>query len=503
MIILPSTSNPKKSNPSSIAQAPLSYEETQRKREMDKAWIAYKGKLPDPLIVEEKQPNDNVKSNRCEPIVNKGASALFGDVLKIEASSETTEEETKEQDFIDGLWGDDDDRMTRLNKIAVNGGCFGEPFLKLIPAQGRMKYPRIVNLDPRLMRIVTAPDDCDLHLAYIFESPGPGNFQKRQIIARVDPDGSAAITGNDDLNDYWAITNYVRMEHTGNWYQSGPQDTWDYPFPPIFCCQNLPNPNEAWGTPDLTPDLIQLNESLNFLLSSLSRITKYHGHPITYATGTYATEIDTSINGLTCLPGKDTTFGKLDPMTDYSGLLSFIADLRTSMDEQSRIPAVALGRLADIVRGTVSGIALKLMFMPLEEKTIQKRRLYGHLVKCVTRAAMVVEGVIPVEEYEDYPIALHWGNVIPADDLQNAQGAMALQQAGVSKTTALSRIGFDAKEEAEKIAKEKEQEAKLQPEPKPVQPLSVAGQEQTPGTNAQPPQQQGGQGAMQEQGVAA
>jgi hypothetical protein len=489
--LLSSSAYSVKSQVNSIAQAEMPSQDRQRKQEQEYAFRAYKGKLPDPLKVDKDQPNDNIKSNRCEPIVNKGASALFGDVLKIEASDETTKEDTKIQDFIEGLWGDDDDRMTKLNKVGVNGGCFGHSFLKLIPARGRMKYPRIVNLNPQIVRIVTSPEDCDLHVAYIIETPGAGSFQKRQVIARVDPDNSAPTVGaEEDMNDYWTITNYVRMDQFGMWQQSGPVDLWDYPFAPIFCCQNLPNPNEAWGTPDLTPDLIQLNESLNFLLSSLARITKYHGHPTAVATGVYASEIDTSINGIVCLPTKDSTYTKVDAMTDFSGLLGFIDDVRSSMDEQSRINAAALGRLKDIVRGTISGIALKLMFQPLVEKTTLKKRLYGHLIKNVTRAALVVQGLIPIEEYEDYPVALHWSSILPSDDLQDANGAIALQSAGVSKSTSLNRIGVNAQEEAEKIAKEKEEEAKLQPA-QDAQPAPVAGQEQqtAPGVGAQPGQQ--------------
>jgi hypothetical protein len=177
------------------------------------------------------------------------------------------------------------------------------------------------------------------------------------------------------------------------------------------------------------------------------------------------------------------------------------------MDEQSRVPAVALGRLADVIKGTVSGIALKLMFMPLEEKTTQKKRNYGHLIKSITRAAMVVEGVIPVAEYEDYKIDLHWPSIIPTDDSQDAQGAMALQKAGVSKTTSLNRIGIDAEEEAKKIAAESKLEEKLQPTPPPVQPVPVAapGQEQQPASapSAQPQQQQKGQPPVEQKASAA
>ena len=244
-----------------LAQAPAPQADLERQRKMREAWKAYHGEFQRPLKIRENQPDDNVISNRCEPIVNKGVSFLFGQVLKIEAPNG----DENIQAFIDGLWGDDDDKMTLLSNAATNGGVCGQVFFKLIPAQGRMKYPRIVVMDPMLVRIVTAPDDVSLILAFIIEYPIANDLQMRQIIACIDPDGLSLLTGDYDRDDYWTITNYVRKGMAGDWSQVGDQVVWDYPFPPIFCCQNLPNPNEAWGTPDLTPDLINMKKVLNFV----------------------------------------------------------------------------------------------------------------------------------------------------------------------------------------------------------------------------------------------
>src|SRR5579863_4675229 len=134
---------------STLALAPIPQVDAQRKQEQAHAWKAYQGQLQRPLVVERDQPDDNVLSNRCGPVVDKGVSFLFGQVLKLEATQEKTDAPadgslpsdaaaapTPVQDFLDGLWGDDDDRMTLLSKMAVNGGVFGHVFLKLIPAKG-------------------------------------------------------------------------------------------------------------------------------------------------------------------------------------------------------------------------------------------------------------------------------------------------------------------------------------------------------------------------------
>src|SRR5258706_4049263 len=143
-----------------LAQAPIPQADLDRKEQMAKAWKAYRGEFLPPLKVAANQPDDNVISNRCAPIVNKGVSFLFGQNVELECA---------DQDFADELWGDDDDKMTMLSQIAINGGNTGQPFVKLIPAQGDMDAPRIMLMDSQIVRDVTLPDDCTLVMAYVEE----------------------------------------------------------------------------------------------------------------------------------------------------------------------------------------------------------------------------------------------------------------------------------------------------------------------------------------------
>lgn len=434
-----------------LAQASPTQKDVELKRQMKESWDAYRGNFPDPLAVQSNQPNDNMKSNRCRMIVDKGVSFLFGAVLKIDGPD--ADEVT--QDFLSHLWGDDDDRMTLLANAAINGGVCGQVFLKFIPPQGTMKYPRIVVLDPMNVRIITMPDDCDCVLAYIIEYPGVGNVQNKQIIARVDPDNLAEIAGYEELDDYWTITNYQRrsasLSQYEQWNQVGQPEEWLYPFAPIFSCQNLPNPNEPWGTPDLTNDIIEENKSLNFLQSNLARIIKYHAHPITFAVGVNASTLQTNVDGVLCLPDPSSKLEKLAAMENFSGIQQVLSMVRDNMDEQSRVPAVALGRIESLPRGTISGVALELLFAPLIEKTIQKRRLYGKLIREVSRAALCHCGFISIEDYEDYDIELKWMNLLPIDNKEASETALNLLQLGVSQETILQQLGYNPEDEAQKV----------------------------------------------------
>lgn len=438
-----------------LATAQPTQADAERLREMQDAWIAYRGKLKDPLKVDPKQPNDNVRTNRCAPIVDKGVSFLFGPVLKIECTDDGPDSD--EQQFVDELWGDDDDRMTLLAEMEMNGGVCGTEYCKLIPSEEPGGCPRIVILDPKNLRIITNPEDCTQVLAYIIEYPAAADMQKRQLITCINPNTPMASLSNAaaEVQNAWTITNYVRVGAYGNWVQ-GESEDWPYPFAPVFHCKNLPNPNEAYGTPDLTHDLIGMNKSINFALSNISRIIKYHGHPKTWMKGVRASQIQVAVDETLVLESPEAEIGALAAMENFTGLLAVVADLRSDMDEQSRIPAVALGRLVDLPKGNISGVALQLLFQPLLEKTTLKRRLYGRHIRDITRAALVIAGVLPVEQWKTYKVDLHWQNLLPIDDLAAAQTALILQQIGVSNDTIMQELGYDADTEADKSAKEDE-----------------------------------------------
>jgi hypothetical protein len=62
----------------SLAQRPPSQADVERKHHMAEAWKAYRGQFQKPLKISPSQPDDNVISNRCEPIVNKGCHSSLG-----------------------------------------------------------------------------------------------------------------------------------------------------------------------------------------------------------------------------------------------------------------------------------------------------------------------------------------------------------------------------------------------------------------------------------------
>lgn len=384
-------------------------------------------------------------------------NAAIGAVGALDAALKTPEDRENPkvkaaQDYLDGCWGDEDERMTLLAKMATNGGVCGHYFAKILPPDTRSgrQYPRLVILDPQNVTMQTDPEDCDTVLSYTICYDGETDdgtvIQKRQVITRVDN----AQPGTSD--DTWSIANYARGDVGSDWVQLGPAQVWPHPWPPIGDGPNMPLPNQRWGQPDVTPNLIALNKSVNFVSSNINAIGYSHGHPWVWASGTNAERIDATPGHIISLPDGD---GKLEAVSahgDIAGLMAFEADLRADMDEQSKVPAVATGRIAELPRGQQSGVMIRLLHAPLTFRTMFKQRTYGKFIREMNARMLALGGFGDGTDLGGIKTLLHWQDPLPVDDLQQAQAAFQWSQMGVSNDTLMEKGGFDPEVERRKNA---------------------------------------------------
>jgi hypothetical protein len=154
------------------------------------------------------------------------------------------------------------------------------------------------------------------------------------------------------------------------------------------------------------------------------------------------------------------------------------------------VPAVALGRVEDLPR-VVSGVALQILYQPLLEKTILKRRMYGKLIR------ELCEHILEMLGFPGLKVHIVWQELLPVDDLAAAQTMQILIQSGViSPETAAGNMGYDFEAEQQKLAdaaqKQLDQYAKGQGMP-PNAPPGAGGGMGGPGmqsNNGQPMQGQ-------------
>ena len=400
-------------------------EELARLRRYEAAWNAYYGRLPKPLKVRPGQLDDNVNVNYARSVVDKGVSFLFGQDIRFELD-ET--QQTDEEEWLDACWSANGGSVL-LQKLALNGGVCGHVFAKLVP---RAPYPRIIIIDPANIAVGWEPDDIEeivwYRIQYAAVDPHTGEpVTIRQLIERQDR--------------HWRITDQI-ARGAGSW-QTTDTTTWPYEWPPIVDCQNLPMPNEFWGLSDLEEDVLQLNKSINFVLSNMARIIRYHAHPKTWGKGFAANQMQIAVDETIVLQSPDAELHNLEMVSDLTSSIALYERLREALHEVTRVPEVATGKLERA--GALSGVALQILYQPLIEKTETKRRTYGAMLTELNRRLLALGGF-----GEDHHTVIHWPEMLPTDTMQEAQTALLHQQLGVSADTLLQRLGYDPDMEKDK-----------------------------------------------------
>lgn len=389
-------------------------------------WRVYHGQHPKPLRLRQGQPDDNVIVNYARVVVDKSVSFLFGRDVRFELD-ETAK--TEAEQWLDACWRANR-KMTLLQKLALNGAIAGHAFLKIVPSQ---PYPRLVVLDPATVHVAWEPDDIEQVVRYKIQynalDPQTGKLiVVRQLIER-------------DVQ-VWRIVDQRSSADSTSW-QTLAEAVWPHPWPPIVDCQNLPCPNEYFGISDLEDDVLQLNNSINFILSNLARIIRYHAHPKTWGRGFSANQLNIAVDETIVLPSPDAELRNLEMISDLSSSIALYERLREALHEVTRVPEVATGKLDRA--GALSGVALNILYQPLLEKTETKRRTYGDLLVELNRRLLALGGF-----GEDNRTVLHWPELLPGDPKAEAETALLHQQLGVSQSTILQKLGYEPELEAQK-----------------------------------------------------
>lgn len=405
----------------------ITAEERGRLLEYVNAWQAYFGQIEKPLRVKPGQPDDNVRINLARMTVDTGVMFLFGDdvTFDLDAQSDTR---TPAETWLDACW-DANGKARLLLKLGLNGGVCGHAFLKIV---GRQPFPRLINISPEYVSVVTDPDDIDAVWRYIIQYPAVGRDGKRLTIRQVIERGES---------ETWTITDQVAAGDAA--FQTRSVAAWPWAWCPIVDCQNLPSPNEFYGISDLEQDIIDLNKSVNFILSNATRILRYHAHPKTWGRGFRASELRVAADEIITLEAPDAELHNLEMESDLTSSIAMYDRLKMAYHQVTRTPEIAAGRVENLA--TLSGIALRILYGPLLALTRMKRLTYGDLLVNINRRLLDMAGFGP-----DNVTKLTWRDPLPANTMEQRQVALLDQQLGVSSDTILTALGYDPDEEREK-----------------------------------------------------
>lgn len=403
-------------------------DEEKRLRRYKLAWDAYKGELPDALKVKPNQPNDNVKASKCRTIVDTGVAFLFGE--NIEFSLDKSRGRSAAEQYLDDVWAANR-KMTLLTKLGTNGAVCGHAFIKIVPNDpSTSPLPRLIVLDPANVSVKWDDNDIETVVSYRIQWKGLDPATGRGVSKRQD------ITRQD--NGTWLILDYIRQEGllSSRWQEVG-RVVWSYPWPPVLDCQNIPVPNEFYGESDIPDDIIGLNKSRNFALSNWGRIIKFQAHQRLWGKGFRDDQVKVGPDDVFIIGSDQGILQAIDPPTNLAGLDTFDRRLDEALHEAARIPPIVTGKLENT--GQLSGVALKILYGPLEQKTHVKRLTYGDMLIELNRRLLELAGYGQTQA-----VTIAWPSVTPTDEATEIDALARDAELGiVSKSTIAVKRGYD------------------------------------------------------------
>jgi hypothetical protein len=429
----------------------------ERRCRIKAAWEAYEGNLPKPLKVAPGDFDDNCLIPLGQVVVNKGVAFLFPEGVKFELETETDGAETEADRWLDKAWKANRFATTLMN-LGINGGVCGDVFLRLVP---RPEYPRVVVMDTADVDVIWEEDDIECERAFVYQRTTGASQGNEPVVKRT-----VFYNEGTPERQRWSITEYESRERGNTFTQVGPVVMWPYPWAPIVHCQNLPQPNVYYGYSDLEPCVVGLNNSVNFVETNTGRIIRFHAHPLPVVEGASAPraapgavhggrvpgQLEVGPDKVLYLP--QGTIKNLEMQSDLASSQNQAERLLDRYFEATRVPRVATGKLDSI--GQLSGLALKLLYGPLLEKTGTKRVLYGEMLCEVSRRMLEMGG-----KAKGAAVVIHFPDPLPANEKEAADTAAVKNDLGVSRHTLLQELGYDPETEEQKRQQERETDAEL------------------------------------------
>jgi hypothetical protein len=428
-----------------FAQIPISRvvgdDYTERQLRMKKAWRAYLGELPPPLRRDGKT-NDNVVVNPAAAIVNIGVHFLFGEGLTWAGDFDN---KTPPQWYttLTRCWKANKQPTFLLN-LGISGGINGHCFVRFVPnsAGYRNEYTRLVVLDPCNVDVKWNADDYEDVREFVITSQVPdGRGNKVTRVERIKK-------ADDGLT--WTMQKFERRD-VSNFFRKatevevpvGPLLVWNYPWPPIVHCQNLPLPNTFWGMSDLEPQVISIIVAQQTAMSNLNKIIRIHAAPKTVLTGMtsdLASEIDVSPDGMISFPDPDANLKVLEMISNLDSSLKFVDKIEDNLDRMTQVPKIAYGE-GDSATAQLSGVSASVFYGPLIQKTEAKWSTYGDMLLDISIKLLILDGAETADAEDS--LRIEWPVPIPGSKFLERQTLAQDLALGASQDTILAKLGYD------------------------------------------------------------
>lgn len=398
--------------------------------------------------------DDNLRCNLVRKAINQSVYLLVGKGVDFDLPGDT---ETPEEIWLNAVW-DANKKSILLHRAAQNAAEAGNGYLKIVPdgVVGKINnrevpLPRLVNIDPMWVEMDTNPEDFEQVIRYTirFSTVGPDGKERlrKQVIEYQD----------NDVDGYWIIADYYNDHTTSGKWMLMQEVKWDYPFAPMIEWQNLPSPNSVYGEPDITNDVIELQDRLNFVASNINKIIRHHAHPKSWGINISLPPRKKEDQESSWNPeemvifqgGQDSKIGNLEMQSDLKSSMEFFDTISKSILDNTS--TVDVNNLKDKL-GQLTNFAVKVLFNDALSKMNVKRELMGDMLTELNSRLLELGGFANTD-----PGIVVWPrDVLPVNEKEIIEMQKTELEIGiVDKQTIATERGRDWEQVQERLAEEK------------------------------------------------
>lgn len=403
-----------------------------------KAEAYYDGTHKKPLLVDPGKPDLNVILNKFAERVDRRRDFLFPSLPKIELGNDSDEAATADEEWLKLAWQENGGTPTAALMVK-DGSLYGQVYARIQPAAGRRKYPRISLLN----NVITfwKSDDVDIPLWHEVQWMVGKALYRQDILDEValgTGDGYEileyqALVGEPEVKpDDWALMRWTR---------------WPYQSAPIISWQHWPKARSWYGGSEAGD--LDLNDSLNRVLSQANAVVRSHAFPKTVATGVTASKtiVPTAIDSLWTVESEQAKVYNLEMKSDLTAIMNLAGILKDGYQSQGRV-VILNGQPVDFAR--INNLALRMIFQDMLAANKTLRNQYGAALIAISLAMLELGG-----QKCDYQPKLGWDEPLPVNDLEQLQVVQGETGMGIlSKESAAAEMGLDWQEEQDRMADE-------------------------------------------------
>lgn len=386
--------------------------------------------------------NDNVALNFIGLVVNRAVSQTIGGGIEYKFEGDDGEVESPQAEYIHAAL--DANKQEVLFHRSLLFSCeAGTGYWMLAPdAQADTKgnmFPRIVVLDPAFMSIKTKHGDFDIVESYTHEYIDIDPITQREVGYR-----KVFARNFESVEERWTITDYI--SRGGKWEEVAPPVLWPYPFSPVLHWQNAPSTDSIYGEPDITDDMVLLQDQINYDASNINKIIRLYAHPQRFSKGVIGKSIDIGPDQMPSVD-KDGDIVQLEPVGDIAGPSNFLLILKKAFFD--------IARMVDIdsldAQGALTNFGMKVRYQDNLNKIATKRELFGDAIEELCRRLMIMAGLDPVD------VEVIWPDWMPVNEVEQITAAQQKIDMGItSKQTVAEELGLDWEQEQERMDGERQ-----------------------------------------------